>query len=153
VGPVFERQQAFNAALVDHVSRNAQTERETTEAVARLTSALASQTAALAAFQSHLIQYFQRFTLYIDSRDRRESAGLMAVYDVAIDTVTEQVLKRAQAAQARDVRLDGRVGDMAASQDELRGSVAVLQQTTLTLKRELERGVRGAQGAAGATGA
>jgi SAM-dependent methyltransferase len=139
VAPVFERQQAFNAALVDHVNRNVRTERETAEAVARLTTAVASQTAALAAFQTHLIQYFQRFTLYIDSRDRLEAAGLMAVYDVAIDTVTDQVLKRAQAAQAREVRLDGRVAETVASQDELRGTVAVLQQSTLTLKRELER--------------
>ncbi len=139
VAPVFERQQAFNARLVDHVNRNVRTERETAEGVARLTSAVASQTAALAAFQAHLIQYFQRFTLYIDSRDRFEAAGLMAVYDVAIDTVTDQVLKRAQAGQAREVRLDGRVADMAASQEELRGSLAVLQQSTLTLKREMER--------------
>jgi SAM-dependent methyltransferase len=139
VAPLFERQQAFNARLVDHLNRNVRTERETAEAVARLTSAVTSQAAALAAFQSHLIQYFQRFTLYIDSRDRFEAAGLMAVYDVAIDTVTDQVLKRAQAGQAREVRLDGRVADMAASQEELRGSLAVLQQSTLTLKREMER--------------
>ena len=139
VAPVFERQQAFNARLVDHVNRNVRTERETAEGVARLTSAVASQTAALAAFQAHLIQYFQRFTLYIDSRDRFEVAGLMAVYDMAIHTVTDEVLKRAQAGQAREVRIDGRVADMAASQDELRGSLAVLQQSTLTLKREMER--------------
>ena len=139
VAPVFERQQAFNARLVDHLNRNVRTERETAEAVARLTSAVAGQTASLAAFQSHLIQYFQRFTLYIDSRDRFEAAGLMAVYDVAIDTVTDHVLKRAQAGQAREVRLDGRVADMAASQEDLRGSLAVLQQSTLTLKREMER--------------
>jgi SAM-dependent methyltransferase len=139
VAPVFERQQAFNARLVDHLNRNVRTERETAEAVARLTSAVAVQTASLAAFQSHLIQYFQRFTLYIDSRDRFEAAGLMAVYDVAIDAVTDHVLKRAQAGQAREVRLDGRVADMAASQEDLRGSLALLQQSTLTLKREMER--------------
>ncbi len=139
VAPLFERQQAFNARLVDHLNRNVRTERETAEAVARLTSAVAGQAAALAAFQSHLIQYFQRFTLYIDSRDRFEAAGLMAVYDVAIDTVTDHVLKRAQAGQAREIRLDGRVAGMAASQEELRDSLAVLQQSTLTLKREMER--------------
>jgi SAM-dependent methyltransferase len=139
VAPAFERQQAFNARLVDHLNRNVRSERETVEAVSRLTAAVASQTAALATFQSHLIQYFQRFTLYIDSRDRLEAAGLMAVYDVAINTVTDHVLMRAQAGQARDVRLDSRVADMAAAQDELRGSLAVLQQATFTLKREMER--------------
>jgi len=141
VAPVFERQQAFNARLVDHLNRNVRTERETAEAVARLTSVVAGQTASLAAFQSHLIQYFQRFTLYIDTRDRFEAAGLMAVYDVAIDTVTDHVLKRAQAGQAREVRLDGRVAGMAASQEDLRSSLAVLQQSTLTLKREMERSI------------
>ena len=140
VAPVFDRQQAFNAQLVDHLNRNVRTERETAEAVAPATAAFASQTAALAAFQSHLMfEYFQRFTLYIDSRDRFEAAGLMAVYDVAIETATDEVLKRAQAGQAREVRLDGRVADMAASQEDLRGSLALLQQSTLTLKREMER--------------
>jgi SAM-dependent methyltransferase len=143
VAPVFERQQAFNSRLVDHLNRNVRPARETAEAVGRLSAAVASQTAALAAFQSHLIQYFQRFTLYIDSRDRLESAGLMAVYDVAIDTVTDHVLKRAQAGQAREVRLDGRVAEMVAAQDDLRGSVAVLQQATLTFKREMERALTG----------
>ena len=42
VAPVFERQQAFNARLVDHLNRNVRTERETREAVARLTCAVAS---------------------------------------------------------------------------------------------------------------
>jgi SAM-dependent methyltransferase len=152
VAPVFERQQAFNAALVDDLNRNVRTGRETADAVARLTTAVASQSAALAAFQTHLIQYFQRFTLYIDSRDRLESAGLMAVYDVAIDTVTDQVLKRAQAAQAREVRLDGRVAETVASQEDLRSSLAVLQQATLTLKREMEQGDRGEQGEQGKQG-
>ena len=40
----------------------------------------------------------------------------MAVYDAAINAVTDDVLKRAESAHAREVRLDGRVAGMAASQ-------------------------------------
>jgi hypothetical protein len=44
VAPVFERQQAFNARLVDHLNRNVRTGRRNGRAVARLTSAVAGQT-------------------------------------------------------------------------------------------------------------
>ena len=139
VAPAFERQQAFNSQLVQQLNRQVATERETLEALSRLRASMASQSEALQAFQSHLIQYFQQFTLYIDSRDRFDSAGLMAVYDVAIDTLTDNLLKRSESMGAREVRLDGRVSEIAKAQDELRGTLAVLQQATLTLKREMER--------------
>jgi SAM-dependent methyltransferase len=136
VAPVFERQQAFNARLVDHLNRNVRTERETVEAVSALTSAMSAQMASLASFQSHLIQYFQSFTLYIDSRDRLDSAGLMAVYDVAINALTESVLLRYESLHARQSRLESSTRDDAR---DLQGTLATLQQATLTLKREMER--------------
>ena len=77
VAPIFERQQAFNSVLVDHLNRNVAAGRD-----ARVveSSLLSTQSAAITAFQAHLIQYLQQVTLYVDSqgpsRGRRSHGGI-----------------------------------------------------------------------------
>jgi SAM-dependent methyltransferase len=89
VAPVFERQQAFNGALVDHVNRNVQMYRETHEAIERLGGVMAGQLSALARFQTHLILYLQQVTGYVDTRDR----AIVAPLHAGLDAVTDEVLR------------------------------------------------------------
>jgi SAM-dependent methyltransferase len=139
VAPVFERQQAFNSTLVDHLNRNVAAARESRAADSGLIEALNAQAAAITAFQAHLIQYVQQVTLYIDTKDRLAAGSLMAVYDAAINTLTDDLMRRAESMAAREARFDGRVGAVTATQDDLRARLATMQQATLTLKREVDR--------------
>jgi len=70
VGPVFERQQQFNAALVDHLNRNVAAHAEAAGAMADVRASVQAGHAARAAFQSALIAYLQTITEYIDTKDR-----------------------------------------------------------------------------------
>ena len=65
-----ERQQEFNAALVDHLNRNVGSHAEATQAIAGLRAAIAADRAARASFDSALIQFLQRITEYVDTKDR-----------------------------------------------------------------------------------
>lgn len=142
VAPGFERQQAFNSALVDHLNRTTERQRETVSRAAAATDAAQSYAVALSTFHAHLIVYLQQLTLYVDTKDRRMTGGLMAVYDAAINTVTDEMLKRSESMAVREQRFVARVeavNEAVRAQDDVRSTLAVLQQATLTLKRELER--------------
>jgi O-antigen chain-terminating methyltransferase len=142
VAPGFERQQAFNSALVDHLNRTIAHQREAAARAAAATDAAQAYAAAIVTFHSHLILYLQRLTLYIDTKDRRAAGGLMAVYDAAINAVTDEMLKRWESMLAREQRFAARVdavNQALREQQDVRSTLAVLQQATLTLKRELER--------------
>jgi SAM-dependent methyltransferase len=139
VAPALERQQTFNALVVDHLQRNINAERAACSADAAFIAALNARAEAIATFQSHLIQYLQQVTLYVDTKDRLAAGSLMAVYDAAINTLTDELMRRAESMAAREARFDGRVSSVTAAHDELRGRLAIMQQATLTLKREVER--------------
>jgi 2-polyprenyl-3-methyl-5-hydroxy-6-metoxy-1,4-benzoquinol methylase len=70
VAPPLETQKQFNAALVDHLNRNAQAHRERADALARLIESSRRELDGLVRFQSLLVQFLQTITLYVDSRDR-----------------------------------------------------------------------------------
>jgi 2-polyprenyl-3-methyl-5-hydroxy-6-metoxy-1,4-benzoquinol methylase len=70
IGPSLETQKRFNAALVDHLNRNASAHRETAVAVGTLLRAVGRELRALERFESLLIQYLQTITVYVDSKDR-----------------------------------------------------------------------------------
>jgi SAM-dependent methyltransferase len=70
VGPPLESQTRFNAALVEHLNRNAAGARELPLAVTALLNVVRGELAALARFQSLLVQYLQTITVYVDSKDR-----------------------------------------------------------------------------------
>jgi SAM-dependent methyltransferase len=78
VGPPLETQQRFNAALVDHLNRNAASERALPQASADLTAALRQALEGLARFESRLVQYLMTITAYVDSKDRRLGAQELA---------------------------------------------------------------------------
>ena len=70
VGPPLETQQMFNAALVDHLNRNAASARALPQASADITAALHQALDGLARFESRLVQYLMTITAYVDSKDR-----------------------------------------------------------------------------------
>ena len=76
VAPMFERQKAFNAALVDHIDRNAATNREVPRAVAASIELIREELERLVHFQHRLVQFAAEITPYVDTKDR-EVSGLM----------------------------------------------------------------------------
>ena len=76
VAPMFERQRAFNAALVDHIDRNAATHREVPRAVAASMELIREELERLVHFQHRLVQFAAEITPYVDTKDR-EVSGLM----------------------------------------------------------------------------
>jgi len=142
IAPSLQRQLTFNSQLVDHLNRAdkgaRQAQQHADEVITRLREAFAS----LAAFHTHTIQYLQQITAYIDTRDR-ESAGGALVLNASLSGMAEATAKRWESVSARQERVDARVSqlaaDVATSEGELRGILAVLQQATLSLKREVEK--------------
>ena len=76
VAPLFERQQAFNSALVDHVNRNIATHREMTKALETTLAMVGEDHRRFIEYQTLLILYLQQITPYVDTKDRHVT-GLM----------------------------------------------------------------------------
>jgi hypothetical protein len=119
VAPLFEQQQAFNAAVVDHVNRNVVVARETRASIDTTLIVLRDTIRELIAFQSLLVEFLQQVTPYVDTRDR-DVAGLLRGLSGAINAVADEVLKRSEASLARDRRHEMRV-------DALESAVAALK--------------------------
>jgi SAM-dependent methyltransferase len=152
IAPSLQRQVAFNSQLVDHLNRTENRARESRQHADEVINRLREAFASLAAFHTHTIQYLQQITAYIDTRDR-ESAGGALVLNASLSGMAEAAAKRWESVSARQARVDARVSqlatDAAASEAELRGILAVLQQASASLKRELEKGLMGQHAAAG----
>lgn len=159
VTPMFERQQAFNSALVDHINRNVAVDRQTPVAIAATIDRLLADLMRLEAFQSALLVYLQQVTPYVDTKDREfaglgrriqeDAAELADLLDHrtvglagAISGVSDELLKRWESMQAREARFAADVQSLSGAHEALRSSLAVLQQASHTAKRELERLLR-----------
>lgn len=132
VGPIVERQQHFNGVLVDHLNRAAPAQVEGQQALTALIAALAEYTAALEAFESRLIQYLQRITPFVDTKNYEAFRTLMSI----IDGLGQDGLRRAEAAVAREQRCARHV-------DELRTTVGQVQHGLLAMRRRLEDAATG----------
>jgi hypothetical protein len=119
VAPMLDQQQAFNSAIVDHVNRNVQVERQTRDAIASALAVVQAQQAELARFESLLVMFLQQITPYVDTRDR-DVAGLLRGLSGAINAVADEVLKRSEATTARDHRQDARIDALQAEVTQLR---------------------------------
>jgi hypothetical protein len=127
VAPMFERQQAFNGALVDHLNRNVPVQHASGLAIDGGLAVLRGQLAELARFQTLLIVFLQQITPYVDTRDR-DVAGLLRGLSGAIDAVSNEVLKRSEALLAHDRQHDRRLSDMETELQDLRRRLAELQE-------------------------
>ena len=119
VGPLFEQQQAFNSAIVDHLNRNVPVARQTRESMAATLTVLHDTIAELIRFQSLLVVFLQQITPYVDTRDR-DVAGLLRGLSGAINAVADELMKKSEALLARDSRREMQLGDTARQVTELR---------------------------------
>ena len=119
VTPLFDQQQAFNSAVVDHINRGVPVARQTRESMATTLTVLQDTIAELVRFQSLLVVFLQQITPYVDTRDR-DVAGLLRGLSGAINAVADEVLKRSEATLARDRRHELRVAEVETRLLELR---------------------------------
>ena len=127
VAPLFDQQQAFNAAVVDHVNRSVPPARETRESIASTLTVLHDTIAELVRFQSLLVVFLQQITPYVDTRDR-DVAGLLRGLSGAIDAVADETMKRSETMLTRDRRHELRVSDLDARMDALHRQMLAIQQ-------------------------
>ena len=105
VGPFLQRQERFNAALVEHVNRNHPSTSASRTSLSGVIDALDAHLQSLAAFHSRLIQYLQQITLYVDSKDRHEIGRLRQGLAAGLDSVTDEFRMRLESARMQDHRL------------------------------------------------
>ena len=157
IGPILQRQERFNAVLVEHVNRNHPGTSSSRTSVSGVIAAFDNHLEALAAFHSRLIQYLQQITLYVDTKDRREVGQLSRMRQGladGLDSVTDEFRMRLESALVSDHRmaadiesvrnstrqgLDDLAHKRSAEEIELRQSVALITAATHTMKREIER--------------
>jgi SAM-dependent methyltransferase len=153
VAPYLQRQLTFNSQLVDHVNRNAAAVRESHHVAEATATALRHQFALLADFQARLMSYLQQVTAYVDTKDRDMASGAL-VLNASISGLAEGAAKRweslAARTDARQLRSDERLEELAASQEDLRAMIGVSQQALASLKREVERLLASTAGFSGA---
>src|SRR6478735_4404807 len=105
IAPIFEKQMAFNAAVVEHLNRNVAAHRDTHAAIERAMPALRDSFDALVRFESLLVQFLQTVTPLADTHYREIDdaiAQLKTVTDVAQRTamIAKREVERAGAAGA-----------------------------------------------------
>ena len=124
---MFEQQQAFNGAVVDHLNRNVPVQHASGASIDGGLTVLRGQLAELARFQTLLIVFLQQITPYVDTRDR-DVAGLLRGLSGAIDAVSNEVLKRSEALLAHDRQHERRLSEMETELQDLRRRLAELQE-------------------------
>ena len=77
IGPILERQEHFNASLVEHLNRTVAGERAARETLGRTLLILHDRLAALARFESLLVQFLQQITPYVDTKDRAMATAIL----------------------------------------------------------------------------
>ena len=137
VAPLFEQQQAFNSALVDHINRNTAVAHDTRASIDGTLTVLRTTIDELVRFQSLLVIFLQQITPYVDTRDR-DVAGLLRGLSGAINAVADEVMKRSEALLVRDRRHDARLADVEARLAEL--TRLLEEQRQALVARGTERG-------------
>jgi SAM-dependent methyltransferase len=138
VGPSLDTQKRFNAALVDHLNRNAAAHREAQKAITTAIAVIRHQAEGLAQFEAHLIQYLQTITLYVDTKDRAVASDAQVV-NAGLSALTEDWLKRWESLGAKEQRFREQVDSIA----DIRATASLAQQTAISLKRQVEGLVSG----------
>lgn len=139
VRPYLERQEAFNATLVDHVNRSVLPARAQVEAARASLVALQAQHQHVERLQSKLILLLQQITPFVDSKDYEFYAISQQIADsvqglaAALSDVSDDMLKRWE------------------RYESLRASVSTLQVALQALRRELQQRGPVSQATIGAT--
>ena len=138
VAPLFDRQQTFNSALIDHINRNVGMHREFTRALANTIKLISDELVRLHHFEHRLVVYAQQITPYVDTKDQ-DVARLVAEVSGGVKTVSNQLTKRWESMLARERRYEQRAAEGAATVEDLRASFGAVHEVSQMLKRELGR--------------
>ncbi len=138
IGPSLTTQQAFNAALVDHLNRNIAAHRESERAIASTLELIKGQAASIANFQGALLGLLQSLTLYADTKDR-SVGGQIQVLNAALSALTDDWMKHWESQGVREERRNAQHPALLKAYQDLSEKVTLTQQTTLLLKRDVER--------------
>jgi SAM-dependent methyltransferase len=129
--PLWARQEQFNATLVDHLNRNADSQRQTSAALADLLRLVREELTRLVAFESKLVQYAQTITAYVDTKDRSVEALPLALHS-AFEAAADELDLRWESFAAQHRRFQNEI-------DEIRATSGVANHAIQTLKRAIER--------------
>lgn len=138
IGPPLTTQRDFNAALVDHLNRNVAAHREAERAITSTLELLRHQTASVMHFQASLLSLLQSLTLYVDTKDR-SVGGQIHVVNAALSALSDDWMKHWETQRVREARFEAKHPALLQAYDELSQKVSLAQQTSLLLKREVER--------------
>ncbi len=128
LAPVFDRQHAFNAALVEHLNRQATVGDAVHDAAGKALAHLTSRLDAAAdAMSRRLDAHVQRLDTRVDEEVSRSAATLDAF------------ARQREPLLVADERRQHALEQVLHAQGDLRASIAVLQQSSHMLTRELER--------------
>jgi hypothetical protein len=130
VAPMFEQQQAFNSAVVDHINRNVPVARATRSSIDTTLTMLRDTIADLIRFQSLLVIFLQQITPYVDTRDRHV-AGLLRGLSAAINAVADEVMRRSEGLTARDIR---REATLVTLEEQLRAVRSKLDEVAAVMR-------------------
>jgi SAM-dependent methyltransferase len=137
VAPALDAQRHFNSALVDHANRTAADAVARSAAIQSALETLKTHADARTRFESHLIQFLQTITWYVDTKDRSiESASL--VLNAGLSAITDDWMKRWESLKTREDRLLRETGALREAFDATRATSNLAQQTTLSFKRDVE---------------
>lgn len=137
IGPPLEAQRTFNTSVVSQASRATAERAALLATVERTVAVLREQTEARMRFESHLIQYLQTVTWYVDTKDRLIGADAQVI-NAGLSAMSDDWLKRWESLQTRETRWLRQVEQLTRSIDDVRATASIAQQTSLSLKREVE---------------
>ena len=132
VGPLFQRQEAFNATLVDLVNRNAQIAREQQQAIDSLSARVDEVAGRIDGVSTSIEGVSDELWRRWEATEARfaalegEVAGRIDGVSTSIEGVSDELWRRWEATEARFAALE-----------ELRTTVGQVQHAVLTLEREL----------------
>jgi SAM-dependent methyltransferase len=151
--PILGQQQEFNSAVVDHINRNLGPQQDTVRSIESTIAVLRDQIAALVTFHSTLMQYLQRITPFVNSKDyefaalarRTSEDGEQQIQSIArtqralsasIQGLSNELLKQVESLRSHVLRYDGRI-------ESANAAVAIVQQQAAALQREVGRATAG----------
>jgi SAM-dependent methyltransferase len=160
VEPFFVRQQAFNAALVEHLNNNVPAARASHAALVDVIARLREHVHHLAHFHALLMAFLQEITAFVETKERAlEGNTRRRLEDLqelvgAVGGVGDELQKRLELLGAREHRFEARVSSVTAAHENLRASLALLQRAHQALAREVDQlAGRKGTGSASKTGA
>ena len=136
IRPALDQQQAFNAAVVDHINRNVAAQRALPEVVAAVIDAVGQQVDHLARFESRLVVYLQQVTPFVDTKDY-EFSGLATRISEDVAEAHDQLARTVQGLAAAISGVSDDVLKRWERYEGLRSSLASMQLTVQALRREL----------------